>query len=234
MNEPRSAIIMAAGRGIGEGIARHLHSAGYSLVLVSNGEGARTLASELRCLGLQGSVTSEDDINSAVSAAVEAFGRIDLVVNNTGHPATGPLLEIPDSDWRMGLDLLLLNVVRMARAVTPVMEAQGGGSIVNISTYAAVEPNPRFPVSSTLRNALAAWTKMYADLYGPKGIRINNILPGSFENYPSSPEQLGRIPLRRQGKMKELGEVVAFLASEGGSYITGQNIRIDGGLARPI
>lgn len=234
MNEQPTAIVMAAGKGIGEGIARHLHSVGYRLVLVSNGSGAETLATELGCLGLKGSVTSVEDIERTVSSTVDAFGRVDLVVNNTGHPPTGELLALTDDDWHTGLDLLLLNVIRMARAVTPVMEKQGGGCIVNISTYAAVQPNPRFPVSSALRNALAAWTKMYADAYGPKGIRINNILPGSFENYPSTPESLQSIPLRRQGTMKELGQVVAFLASEGGAYITGQNLRVDGGLARPV
>jgi NAD(P)-dependent dehydrogenase (short-subunit alcohol dehydrogenase family) len=234
MTEQPSAIVTAAGRGIGEGIARHLAGAGYRLVLVSNGDGAERLAAELGCVGLRGSVTETAAIDRAVQTAVDAFGRIDLVVNNTGHPATGELLSISDDDWHTGLDLLLLNVVRMARAVTPVMERQGGGAIVNISTYAAVQPNLRFPVSSSLRAALAAWTKLYADAYGPKNIRINNILPGSIDNYQASPESLEAIPLRRQGGTDELGQVVAFLASPGGAYITGQSIRVDGGLARAI
>ncbi len=233
-NEPPAAIVTAAGRGIGEGIARHLASLGYRLLLTSNGSGAPKLAAELGCLSLTGSVADADHITEAVRVAAEAFGRIDLVVNNTGHPAQGKLLEIPDEDWHSGLDLLLLNVVRMARSVTPIMEAQGGGSIVNISTYAAEEPNLRFPVSSALRAGLSAWIKLYADAYGPKNIRINNILPGGFENYPSTPESIERIPLRRQGRMEELGRVVAFLASADAAYITGQNIRVDGGLTRGL
>ena len=234
MTEAPAAIVTAAGRGIGEGIARHLASAGYRLLLTSNGSGAPKLAAELGCLSLTGSVTDADDIELAVRTAFEAFGRVDLVVNNTGHPAQGGLLEIPDADWHGGLDLLILNVVRMARAVTPIMEGQGGGSIVNISTYAAEEPNLRFPVSSALRAGLSAFVKLYADAYGSKNIRMNNILPGSFENYPATPESLERIPLRRQGRMEELGRVVAFLASEDAAYITGQNIRVDGGLTRAL
>ncbi|MBI2761726.1 MAG: SDR family oxidoreductase [Chloroflexi bacterium] len=234
MNEHPTAIVTAAGRGIGEGLARHLAGIGYRLVLMSNSGGAKKLATELGCIGLQGSVTNPADIDRAVQTAVDAFERVDLAVNNTGHPATGDLLAIDDADWHTGLDLLLLNVVRMARAVTPIMERQGGGAIVNISTYAAVQPNPRFPISSTLRAALAAWTKLYADAHGDKNIRINNILPGSFDNYTVSPEHLETIPLRRQGRMDELGRVVAFLASPDAAYITGQSIRVDGGLARAL
>lgn len=234
MTERRSAIVTAAGRGIGEGIARHLAAAGYRLVLMSNGGGAEKLAAELGCTGLRGSVANPTDIERTVQTALDAFGRIDLVVNNTGHPAQGELLGIDDAAWHDGLDLLLLNVMRMARAVTPIMERQGGGVILNISSYVAEQPSRRYPVSSTVRAALSAWTKLYADTYGEKNIRINNILPGAFGNYTASPEQLETIPLRRLGHTDELGQVVAFLASPGGAYITGQNIRVDGGLGRAL
>jgi NAD(P)-dependent dehydrogenase (short-subunit alcohol dehydrogenase family) len=234
MTEHAAAIVTAAGRGIGAGIARHLAGLGYRLLLMSNGSGAETLAAELGCAGLQGSVTDPADIDRTVQTALNAFGRIDLVVNNTGHPAQGDPLTIDDAGWHAGLDLLLLNVVRMARAVTPIMERQGGGVIVNISSYVAEQPSLRYPVSSALRAALSAWTKLYADAYGSKNIRINNILPGSFDNYEASSEQIGAIPLRRQGRVDELGRVVAFLASADAAYITGQNIRVDGGLARAL
>jgi NAD(P)-dependent dehydrogenase (short-subunit alcohol dehydrogenase family) len=234
MTDAPVAIVTAAGKGIGAGIARHLASQGYRLLLLSNGDGARRLAEELGCLGATGSVTHAPDIEAAVQTALQAWGRIDAVVNNTGHPAQGELLGIDDDAWHAGLDLLLLNVVRMARAVTPVMQKQGGGSIVNISTYVAEQPDLRYPVSSTLRAGLTAWIKLYADTYGPDNIRINNVLPGSFDNYPASEDRLAAIPLRRQGQMAELGRVVEFLASPASSYITGQNIRVDGGLARGL
>jgi NAD(P)-dependent dehydrogenase (short-subunit alcohol dehydrogenase family) len=234
MTDHPSAIVTAAGRGIGEGIARHLAGLGHRLLLVSNGSGAERLAAELGCVGLRGSVTEPADIERAVGTALDAFGRIDLVVNNTGHPAQGELLAIDDAGWHAGLDLLLLNVVRMARAVTPIMERQGGGVILNISSYVAEQPSLRYPVSSAFRAALSAWAKLYADAYGAKNIRINNLLPGAFDNFTASPEQLAAIPLRRQGRMDELGRVVAFLASPDAAYITGQNIRVDGGLARAL
>jgi NAD(P)-dependent dehydrogenase (short-subunit alcohol dehydrogenase family) len=234
MSAVPTAIVMAAGKGIGEGIARHLAAVGYRLILVSNGEGARRLADELGCIGMVGSVTNADDIDRVVRAAEVEWERLDLVVNNTGHPAQGELLAIDDADWHAGLDMLLLNVVRMARAVTPIMERQGGGTIVNISTYVAEQPDLRYPVSSSLRAALSSWIKLYADAHSWKNIRINNVLPGSFENYAASAERLDEIPLRRQGRMQELGKVVAFLASPGAAYITGQNIRVDGGLTRGL
>ena len=230
----RTAIVMAAGKRIGEGIARHLAGIGYQLLLVSNGDGATKLATELGCLGLKGSVARKEDIDATVALATKTWGRIDLVVNNTGHPARGELLGITDQNWHDGLDLLLLNVVRMAQAVTPVMQRQGGGAIVNISTYAAEQPDLNFPVSSSLRAALTAWVKLYTDAYGRFNIRMNNILPGSMENYPGSAERTTAIPLRRQGRMDELGRTVAFLASTDAGYIAGQNIRVDGGLARGL
>ncbi len=236
MTHTPSAIVMAAGQGIGAGIARHLHSVGYRLVLLANDVGAQTLAAELGVVGLKGSVTSVEDIEVAVRTAVESFGRIDLVVNNTGHAAIGELLAISDDDWHGGLDLILLNVIRMARAVTPVMERQGGGTIVNISSYSVGQPFPISSVSEAMRNALAAWMKMYADTYGPKGIRMNNVLPGWFDNTAgrAGDRFIGNIPLRRLGLMSELGGLIAFLASPAGAYITGQNLRVDGGLARPM
>jgi NAD(P)-dependent dehydrogenase (short-subunit alcohol dehydrogenase family) len=230
----RTAIVMAAGKGIGESIARHLAGIGYQLLLVSNGDGAAKLANELGCLSLKGSVARKEDIDATVALATKTWGRIDLVVNNTGHPARGELLGITDQNWHDGLDLLLLNVVRMAQAVTPVMQRQGGGAIVNISTYAAEQPDLNFPVSSSLRAALTAWVKLYTDAYGRFNIRMNNILPGSMENYPGSTERTTVIPLRRQGRMDELGRTVAFLASTDAGYIAGQNIRVDGGLARGL
>jgi NAD(P)-dependent dehydrogenase (short-subunit alcohol dehydrogenase family) len=229
-----TAIVMAGGKGIGEGIARHLASVGYQLLLVSNGDGAAKVAEDLGCLSARGSVARKEDIDAAVALAMKHWDRIDLVVNNTGHPARGDLFSITDENWHDGLDLLLLNVVRMAQAVTPIMQRQGGGAIVNISTYVAEQPDLNYPVSSALRAALTAWVKLYTDAYGSFNIRMNNILPGSIENYQGSENRLAAIPLRRQGKLEELGRTVAFLASSDAGYIAGQNIRVDGGLTRAL
>ena len=234
MTDKKTAIITAAGRGMGAAIARELAASGYQVALMSNSGGAETLAGELDGLGLTGSVTSPNDLKNLVDQTVAAYGRIDAVINNTGHPPKGPLLEISDEQWHLGLDMVMLNVVRMARLVTPVMREQGGGAIVNISTFAAFEPDPAFPVSCTLRAALATFTKLYADRHAADGIRMNNILPGFIDSYPESDEILSRIPMGRYGSVNEIAKTARFLVSAGAGYITGQNIRVDGSITRSI
>jgi NAD(P)-dependent dehydrogenase (short-subunit alcohol dehydrogenase family) len=228
------AIVTAAGRGMGAAIALELKSRGWRLALMSPSGAAEALAHALGAVGITGSVTKPEDLQRIVDATLEAHGRIDAVVNNTGHPPSGPLIEIPDADWHAGLDLVLLNVVRMARLVTPHMERQGSGAFVNISTYAAVEPASAFPVSSSLRAALGAFAKLYADRYAKAGIRMNNLLPGFIDSYPVDEAKTGGIPMGRYGKVAEVAKTVAFLLSDDASYLTGQNIRLDGGLTRSI
>jgi NAD(P)-dependent dehydrogenase (short-subunit alcohol dehydrogenase family) len=114
------------------------------------------------------------------------------------------------------------------------MLEQGGGAFVNISTFAAFEPSLIFPVSSSLRAALGSFAKMYADQYAPQGIRMNNVLPGYIDSYPESEENLREIPMGRYGKVEEIASTVRFLLSEEAGYITGQNIRVDGGITRSV
>jgi len=228
------AIITAAGKGIGAAIARELAEVGYQLALLSSSGGAVVLAEELGGLGITGSVTDPDDLKNLVDTTMEKYGRVDAVVNNTGHPPKGDILAISDHDWHQGLELLILHVVRMARLVTPIFEQQGGGVMVNISTFSAFEPSPSFPVSSALRAGLAGYTKLYADRYAAAGIRMNNVLPGFMDNYPSNPEIVEKIPMKRYAKVQEVAKTVRFLLSEEAGYITGQNIRVDGGITRGL
>lgn len=230
----RVAIVTGAGRGMGEAIARELAAAEYRVSLMSVSSAATDLAAELGGIGMQGSVVDLADLETLVERTAETYGRIDAVVNNTGHPATGPLLDIPDEDWHAGLDLVFLNVVRMARLVTPVFLERGGGAIVNISTFAAFEPDPSFPVSASLRAALGTYTKLYADRYAADGIRINNVLPGFIDSYPVEEATVSRIPSGRPGTVGEVAATVRFLLSEQAGYITGQNIRVDGGITRSV
>ena len=234
MTDQKTAIITAAGRGMGAAIARVFAASDYRLALMSNTGGAESLAADLGGLGMTGSVTQASDLEALVGRTLSAYGRIDVVVNNTGHPPKGPLLEIPDTDWHLGLDLVMLNVVRMARLVTPVMGEQGHGAIVNISTFAAFEPDAAFPVSCSLRAALASFTKLYADRYAAAGIRMNNILPGFVDSYAETKENLDRIPMGRYASTAEIARTALFLASPESAYITGQNIRVDGGLTRSV
>ncbi len=234
MTPQKVAIVTAAGRGMGAAIAQELAAAGYNLALMSPSGAAEALAQSLNGLGLTGSVTQPDDLHQLVDQTMTRYGRIDAVVNHTGHPPKGELLAIPDQDWHAGLDLVMLNVVRMARLVTPIMQAQGGGALVNISTYAVFEPEAAFPVSAALRAALASFTKLYADQYAADGIRMNNVLPGFIDSLPETAERRNRIPLGRYGTVVEIAKTVRFLLSADAGYITGQNIRVDGGLTRSV
>jgi NAD(P)-dependent dehydrogenase (short-subunit alcohol dehydrogenase family) len=156
MSAPKVAIVTAAGRGIGAGIARKLAADGYRLGLLSPGEGVVKLAAELDAVVVRGSVTVPADLARLVADTLARFGRIDTAIVNVGHPPKGPLLEIPDADWHAGLDMAFLPVVRMARLVTPQFRAQGGGSIVALSSAWAFEPSSEFPMT-TIRAALGAW-----------------------------------------------------------------------------
>ncbi len=233
MTNNKVAIIVGAGRGMGAECARELKSRGYELALLSP-SGAKDLAKDLDALAIAGSVTEPNDLMKVVQLADTKFGRIDAVINSTGHPAQGKILELQDSDWHAGLDLTFLNVVRMARLVTPHFEKQEQGAIVNISTFAAFEPSSTFPVSSAMRAALASFTKLYADEYADKNIRMNNLLPGFIDSYEVDDKIISDIPMHRAGTVKEIAKTAAFLLSDDAGYITGQNIRVDGGLTRSV
>lgn len=225
------AIVTAASRGIGAAIARELAGRGYRLALLARSEAVHDVARETGGFAVQGSLTEPDELIRIVEQAMDTYGRIDAVVNNAGSSGTGPLLQISDEAWRAGFDLLLLSVVRMARLVTPHLAAGGGGAIVNVSSYAALDPDPAFPVSATIRAGLTAFTRLYAAEDGPAGIRMNNVLPGHLDNHPEQGQVRRQVPLRRYGSPDELARVAAFLLGPDSAYLTGQNIRVDGGLA---
>ncbi|SOC86225.1 NAD(P)-dependent dehydrogenase, short-chain alcohol dehydrogenase family [Ensifer adhaerens] len=234
MTGSKVALITAGGSGMGAAAARKLAIDGYKVaILSSSGKGER-LASELGGLGVTGSNLSNDDIKRFVDLSLERFGRIDVLVNSAGHGPKGPVLEISDEDWHLGMDYYLLNVIRPTRLVTPHMQTQGGGAIINISTAWAFEPDAQFPTSGVFRAGLAAFTKLFADKYARDNIRMNNILPGYIDSLPEKDERREKIPMGRYGTMEEIAATVAFLASTGGGYITGQNLRVDGGIMRSI
>ena len=228
------ALLTAAGSGIGAAAARKLAAEGWRVAILSpSGRGA-ALAESLGGLGVSGSNLEPADLQRLVEGAVQRWGRIDAVVNSAGHGPKGALLEISDADWQLGMDYYLLHVVRMVRLVTPLMQKQRRGAIVNVSTYATFEPEAEFPTSGVFRAGLAAFAKLYADQYAADGLRMNNVLPGFIESLPEKAERRARIPMGRYGRVDEVGELIAFLASDRSSYITGQNIRIDGGLTRSV
>ena len=248
MSDSKVAIVTAAGQGIGAACARGLAERGYRVVLMSPSGASVSLAEELGGIGMNGSVTDSDDINALVELALSSYDRIDGVVNNTGKDGesihtSGPgydpdlereLIDVPDESWRFGFDLYVMNVIRMARAITPVFRRQGGGAIVNISTFVATEPRLIFPVSGTTRGAMHSYTKLYADRYGRDGIRMNNVLPGFVDNWPMDEGVRRSIPTQRAVSMEELAATVAFLLSPDSGSITGQNLLVDGGVNRGL
>lgn len=143
-------------------------------------------------------------------------------------------MDISDEDWHLGMDYYLMNVIRMARLVLPIMQKQGSGSIVNISTFATFEPDPDFPTSAVFRASLATYTKLFSTKFAAEGIRMNNVLPGFIDSLPEKQDRVDRIPAGRYARVEELSQTVAFLISDESSYITGQNLRVDGGLTASV
>jgi NAD(P)-dependent dehydrogenase (short-subunit alcohol dehydrogenase family) len=230
----RIALLTAAGSGIGAAAARQLAAQGWRVVILSSSGRGEALARELGGLGVTGSNLLVADLQRFVDEALQRYGRIDAVINSAGHGPKGALLQISDDDWLRGMEYYLLNVVRITRLVTPVMQQQRSGAIVNVSTYATFEPEAAFPTSGVFRAGLAAFTKLWADEYAKHGLRMNNVLPGFISSLPEKAERRERIPMGRYGTPEEVAELISFLASDKASYMTGQNIRIDGGITRSV
>lgn len=228
------AIVTASSRGIGAGIAKELAGAGYRLALFSGSESIHPVAEELGGVAVQGSLTEPDDLRQLVETTMNTYGRVDALVNGGGHAPNGPLLDLSDEQWHDGFNMVFLSVVRLTRLVTPHFLSAGGGAIVNLSSYTAFEPMDAIPLNSSLRSALNAFTKLYANQYAAAGIRMNNVLPGFVDSWPEDPDFLRRIPAGRYAKVSEIGNLVKFLVSDEAAYINGESIRIDGGAARSL
>ncbi|MBT8425033.1 MAG: SDR family oxidoreductase [Silicimonas sp.] len=229
------ALVTAGGSGMGADSARALAADGFKVGILSSSGKGEALAKELGGVGVTGTNRSDADLQKLIDAAVAEWGRVDVLVNSAGHGPRAPILDLTDEDWHEGMEVYFLNAVRPTRLVTPIMQKQGGGAIINISTFAAFEPNPVFPTSGVMRAGLAGFTKLFADKYAAENIRMNNVLPGFIDSLPEKDEFRSMIPMGRYGRsLTEIGGVVAFLASEAGAYITGQNIRVDGGITRSV
>ena len=234
MTVEKVAVITAGGSGMGAHAATRLAQDGFKVAILSSSGKGEALAKTLGGVGITGSNQSNDDLGKLVDLAMATWGRIDVLINSAGHGPRGPILDISDDDWHKGMDTYLMNVVRATRLVCPVMQKQKGGSIVNISSAWAFEPAPMFPTSAVFRAALASYTKLFVEAYSADNIRMNNVLPGWIDSLPQVDERRESVPMKRYGKADEIASTVAFLASEGAGYITGQNIRVDGGLMRHV
>lgn len=234
MSGEKVAIITAGGSGMGAAAARRLAADGFKVAILSSSGKGEALAAELGGFGITGSNQSPEDLARLVDGAMERYGRIDVLVNSAGHGPRAPILEITDEQWAKGMDVYLLNVIRPTRLVTPIMEKQKSGAIINISTAWAFEPSSMFPTSAVFRAGLASFTKIFADTYARHNIRMNNVLPGWIDSLPATEERREMVPMQRYGTSDEIAATIAFLASDGAAYITGQNLKVDGGLTRHV
>ncbi|MDQ7247772.1 SDR family oxidoreductase [Dongia sedimenti] len=232
MATEKVAIVTAGGSGMGAAAAKRLAADGYKVAILSSSGKGEALAKSLGGIGVTGSNQSNDDVKKLVDQTVSAWGRIDVLVNSAGHGPRKPILELTDEDWHKGMDVYFLSVVRPTRLVTPVMQKQKSGSIINISTAWAFEPSAMFPTSAVARAGLASYTKIFADTYAAENIRMNNVLPGWIDSLPATDERRDSVPMKRYGTSEEIAATIAFLASDGAAYITAQNIRVDGGITR--
>jgi len=228
------AVISAGGSGMGAAAAKRLAADGFKIAILSSSGKGEALAKELGGIGVTGSNQSNADLAKLFELTVARWSRIDVLVNSGGHGPRKPILEITDEDWHLGMDVYLMNVVRPVRLVTPHMQKQKSGTIINISTAWVFEPSPMFPTSAVFRAGLASYAKIFADTYAAENIRMNNILPGWIDSLPATEERRESVPLKRYGKSEEIAAVISFLASDGAAYITGQNIKVDGGVTRSV
>ena len=234
MTVEKVAMIAAGGSGMGAAAARRLAADGFKVSILSSSGKGEALASELGGIGITGSNQSVDDLQRLVDTTMDRWGRIDVLVNSAGHGPRAALLEITDEQWLTGMNVYLMNVIRLVRLVAPVMQAQKSGSIINISTAWVAEPTPMFPTSAVFRAGLAAYTKLFADSFAADNVRMNNVLPGWIDSLPATDARRDSVPMGRYGTSEEIAATISFLASTGAGYITGQSLRVDGGLMRSV
>lgn len=234
MTASKVAMIVGGGSGMGAAAARKLAADGYAVAVMSSSGKGEALGQELGGIGFTGSNQSNEDLKRFVDLTMQKWGRIDALVNGAGHGPRAPLLEITDEQWHTGYDIYFMNVVRATRLVAPVMIAKKGGAIVNISTAWVNEPAAMFPTSAVARAGLAAYTKLFANQHAADNVRMNNVLPGWIDSLPATEERRDSVPMARYGTSEEIAATIAFLVSDGAAYITGQSLRVDGGLMRSV
>ena len=228
----KTCLIIGGGSGMGAATAREMHARGYKLALMSPSESCEILAAELGGVAHRGRAEMAADTQAVFDLAMSTYGRIDACLIHVGGPPKGDLLDIAEEDWDRANEMVIKPVLRMAKLLTPVMEAQGGGSIVNITTFSAFEPSLIFPTSSVYRAGVSSFTKLYSDRYGPANIRMNCLLPGFTDSLDLPQKYADMSALGRLARAEEQGKVAAFLLTDDSSYVTGQSLRVDGGVTR--
>jgi 3-oxoacyl-[acyl-carrier protein] reductase len=239
----RTAIVCGASAGIGLGVAEALAEDGANVVMFARRRDILEHEAErIGGLPVAGDVTSADDVERLVTATVEAFGGVDVLVNNSAGPPRTTAVGLDAAQVEAAVRLLLVSVVRLTGLCLPHLERSPAGRIVNITSSSVREPIDNLALSNAVRPGVIGWAKTLARELGPKGITVNSIAPGRIDTervrevYPDGPTEadLATIPLRRLGTAREVGDVVAFLASDRAAYVTGSVIAVDGGLLRGL
>lgn len=241
--EGRTAIVCGASAGIGLGIAESLAEEGANVAMFARRRDVlEHEAARLGGLAVVGDVTNADDLERLVRSAVDTFGGIDIVVNNSGGPPRAAAAELTSAQVELAMQLLLVSIVRLAGLSLPYLERSPAGRIVNVTSSTVREPIDDLALSNAIRPGVIGWAKTLARELGPRGITVNSIAPGSIDTarirevYPDGPTEadLLEIPLRRLGTTREIGDLVAFLCSERAAYISGAVIVVDGGATRGL
>ena len=241
--EGRTAIVCGGSAGIGLGVAEALADEGASLVLLARRQDVlEREAKRLGGIAVAGDVTVDEDLVRVVEVTVERFGGIDILVNNSGGPPRTPTIGLTPEQIESAVRLLLVSVVRLTDLCLPHLERSPAGRIVNITSSTVKETTDNLALSNAVRPGVVGWAKSLARELGPRGITVNSIAPGRIDTdrirevYPDGPSEadLQSIPLGRLGTPREIGDLVAFLCSDRGSYLTGTVIPVDGGLVRGL
>ena len=239
----RTAIVCGASAGIGLGCAESLAGEGANVAMFARRRDVlEREADRLGALAVRGDMTNPADLERLVSTTVEAFGGVDVLVLNSGGPPRTTTLAITDEQLEEAFELLLLSSVRLVRLCHPHLVASGHGRVIAITSSAVKEPIETLALSSALRPGLVGWLKTASRELGPDGVTVNAVAPGRIDTervrevYPDGPTDadLATIPLQRLGLAREVGDVVCFLASDRGAYVSGSTIGVDGGLTRSL
>ena len=237
----RTAIVCGASSGMGLATAEALAREGANVSMFARRrEVLDREAERLGALAVRGDVTNPADLRRLVDRTVEAFGGIDILVNNSGGPPRSPAVGLTDDDVESAVELLLLSVIRLTELCLPQLERSGHGRVINIESSTVREPADNLALSNALRPGVIGWAKMLGREIGPKKITVNSIAPGRIETprlmevyaERSRASDMEQIPLRRFGRPEEVADVICFLASDRGSYVTGAVIPVDGGMTR--